>query len=202
MEITKLKHLTTCIDSSNSNQCIDGKHHIFVFSLKTDSASFEIFYKNEDTPFKVKQIAGVGRRLMDAELSRVNSVCCVMLEEVVNHNLSLVPEYVQIAKIIADELNHNGFGDFLQVAAKLHNSFTKVEAPHNRSNPGFVYTRQNNENDAYHHLSEMFLWDIELLDASEDEVEAVINNIIKRALYKKSVFNGRKYLIQESFNRK
>lgn len=160
MQITELKHLSTCIDLNNGNQCVDGKHHLFVFSLKTGNAGFEVFYKNEDMPYKVKQVAGVSRRVTDAEFSRLNALCRIRLSQEVNNNLILIPEYVHIAKIIASELQATGFEDFLEVAVKLRAS--------------------TNENDAHFHLSNMLLWEMELVEMGDDETDVLIDSIIHK----------------------
>lgn len=178
MEITELKHLTTCIDSSNSNRCIDGKHHLFVFSLNTINAVFEVFYKNEDTPYKVKQVTGVSRRVTYDEFYRLNAACRIRLNQEVNNNLSKVLSYVKIAKIVADEVQCNSFEEFLAVAVKLHAS--------------------TNENDAHYHLSDMLLWDMGLVETGDDEIEVIIDNIIRKVRSKDRLLEGNKYLTQQS----
>lgn len=161
MQITELKHLTMSSRVSTDKGCLDEKHHAFVFLLKNKKSLFEIYYKNSDTPYKVKQVSGVNRRVTDDEFAMVGASCRVRLNQEVNKSLVCNPIYVKIANKVSNHLGFGDFEDFLGVAVKLCDSTT--------------------ESEMHYHLSEMFLWDVEILDSNDlgTLIDIIIQDVLE-----------------------
>lgn len=162
MQITELRHLCTSNRIGVNSGCLDDKHHLLVFSLKSGGACYEIFYKNSDTPYKVKQVAGVRRSVTDDEFFAVGMVCASRLTKEVHKNLAVVSDYVSIASIIADELGFDDADDFLSMAVLMH--------------------RSSNTAEMHHHLSEMLLWEMQSTTPDDAQDDEIIDNIIERTI--------------------
>jgi len=148
MKVSLIKHLKTINSTDLKSGCADGQHHLVVIGIESSDASFHVFYKNQDTPYKVKQISGCNRGITDLEFEASNNECHEILLSSIEEALSQVAIYQEIAKLIDTHAGSIDRKHHLLAAVKIHKS--------------------DNYNEMHYHLSNM-------IKAKESVIENIIN---------------------------
>lgn len=154
MKISLMKHLKTVNPSHLKLGCADGNHHLVVVTVESSDAFFQVFYKNQDTPYKVKQTSGGKRDLTEQEFEASNQFCHDLLLDDIQETLSKVEIYNELARLIDAHTGHVSYKHNLLIAVKVHKS--------------------DSYNEMHYHLSNM----IKATDAVIDKIIVAANHMI------------------------
>ena len=149
MNISLIKHLKTVNPNHLKLGCADGCHHLVVVGVESSDASFHVFYKDQDTPYKVKQISGNKRDLTEEEFESSNSYCHDVLLDAIEKTLSKVEAYRELADLIGAHTGNANCKHNLLLAVKIYKS--------------------DSDNEMYYHLSNM-------TQATENVIENIIKS--------------------------
>lgn len=127
MELSVLRHLK----AKSADDCFfDGHKHHVVIVVKSEDAQFECSFKNWDAPYKVVQLSGDTRKLSREEFFAAMDVCWQKLVGSAVQELQHDTKCRQVSKIIAKQLCHNDWKDFLIFASKACGCKSEPELEH------------------------------------------------------------------------
>ncbi|MGP9666533.1 hypothetical protein [Psychrobacter sp. AOP31-A1-22] len=150
MKISLIKHFRNISPGHLKLGCADGCHHLVVVGVESSDASFNVFYKNQDTPYKVKQLSGSTRDLTEEEFESSNSYCHEVLLSTIEKTLAKVDIYQEIADLIES---------YTGVVNRRHNLLLAVK----------VYM-SDSHNEMHYHLTNM-------LQTTDEVIENIIKAV-------------------------